>query len=77
MRAGFFAVVTRVDLWWEGVRAAAAHLRRRWWAGSGVFAPEHLAWRRATAYGSADHPIEPDDLVAYLEWRRRQRRAVR
>jgi hypothetical protein len=78
MRASFFAVVRRVDLWVEGVRAALAHVRRRWWTRSAVPTPSttHLAWRRATAYGSADHPIEPDDLVAYLEWRRRQRRAV-
>ena len=77
MRASFIAVLKRVDLWWEGMRAALAHVRRRWWRGSPVLSPEHLAWRRATAYGSADHPIEPEDLVAYLEWRRRQRRAVR
>lgn len=35
-----------------------------------------MAWRRATAYGSASHPIDRADLVAYLDWVRRYRRAV-
>lgn len=37
----------------------------------------YLRWRQLTAYGHADEPVTGDDLTAFLEWRRRQRRAGR
>ena len=59
-----------VEGWWGAVLAApvaaARHLRRRWWATPPFlpsFSKRHLAWRKATAYGSADHPLEIADLV--------------
>lgn len=73
-------MIRRVDLWLEGLRALVAHLRRRWWRSSSPVpstSGPHLAWRLATAYGDAGHPLETDDLTAYLAWRRRQRRARR
>ncbi len=76
----FVVMVRRVDLWFEALRAAAAHVRRRWWRSSRPVptpSSDHLDWRLATAYGDAAHPLEPDDLVAYLSWRRRQRKARR
>ena len=66
-------ILSRPALWLEAVRAYWS-MRRR-----GSFSPNHeyLAWRSHTAYGTADHPITPEDLEAYLTWRRRQRRLSR
>jgi hypothetical protein len=33
----------------------------------------YLKWRIATAYGSPDSVLEPDDVIAYLRWRQRHR----
>lgn len=69
----------RPDLWFEALRAYGAHVRLRWWARP-PFLPipdrRYLAWRRETVYGHPDARIEPSDLVGYLEWRRRLRRAA-
>ncbi len=69
----------RPDLWLEALRAYAAHVRLRWWARP-PFLPipdgRYLAWRRETVYGDPRARIEAADLVAYLEWRRRLRRAA-
>ena len=69
---------------WGALRAAPIvglhHLRRRWWARPPfipMFSARHLAWRRATAYGSAKHPVDREDLIAYLAWVGRFRRATR
>jgi hypothetical protein len=35
-------------------------------------APDYLAFRLQTMYGSADHRPEPDDLVRWLMWCRNQ-----
>ncbi len=70
------AVAGRPDLWVEGIRTAAALARRGWWRRF-PFLPlpdrPYLRWRIATAYGTPDAPVRGDDVVAYLEWRRRQR----
>ena len=62
----------------ELVRAAASHLRRDWWR-SGNHMPRpsvvHLQWRVETAYGQSDAPTEWADVVDFVDWRRRQRRA--
>ena len=34
---------------------------------------DYFRFRMVTAYGDPDHPAEPHDLVAYLEWCRRMR----
>ncbi len=73
------AILRRPRLWGEALRAAAALTPRAWWrTAPRIPAPEptYLAWRRATAYGSADAPMEADDVVKFLEWRRRFRRAT-
>ncbi len=36
-----------------------------------------LRWRIATAYGSSDAPVQTEDLVRFLEWRRQFRAARR
>ncbi|MBT8211879.1 MAG: hypothetical protein KJN71_01905 [Acidimicrobiia bacterium] len=67
-------------LWPEGFRAAAASAPRRWWARF-PFLPlpdrDYLRWRVATAYGSTDVSPSIEDVVAYLRWRKRQRRMGR
>ena len=73
------AVARRPDLWSEAVRSAFAMSAAGWWRRAPflpVPEPRYLAWRTSTAYGSADSHIQPDDLVAYLEWRRAFRKAV-
>ena len=74
----FRRIVGRPDLWVEATRWAWSHRRRHWWSSSPYLPvpdPDHLAWRVATAYGSSRHPLELDDVEAYLEWRRTWRRA--
>ncbi len=73
------AVLARPDLWATGLRVLAGHIRRRWWAHPPFLPlpdPSHLAWRRFTLYGDPAHPIAAADLVSYLEWCRRYRRAL-
>ena len=72
------AVARRPGLWPEAVRAAFASAPRRWWRQSPYLpVPDrtYLAWRTTTAYGVAGAAPPAEDLVAYLRWRRRQRRA--
>lgn len=75
MRSIFIAVVRRPGLWFEALRAAAALARRDWWRRP-PFLPlpdrSYLQWRVATAYGDPAGPVAADDVVAYLDWRRRQ-----
>jgi hypothetical protein len=69
-------VVRHPRIWGEAMRAAPSFARRGWWRKPPFLPlpdPEYVAWRVATAYGSANGRIPPDDIVAYLEWRRRQR----
>lgn len=53
---------------------------RQWWRRA-PFLPRpdqsYTAWRLATAHGVSDTDIEPGELVAYLEWRRKQHRPLR
>ncbi len=70
-------VAGRPSIWGEALRSLPALARRGWWRKPPFLPlpdPEYLAWRIATAYGDSAGPIEPHDVVAFLEWRRRQRR---
>ncbi len=73
------AVGRRPDLWGEGFRALFAVAPRHWWR-TAPFLPlpdaEYTSWRLATAHGETDTEIVADELVAYLEWRRRQHRTL-
>ena len=73
------AVVRRPRLWGEAGRAALALAAPSWWK-SPPFLPVpesgYMAWRTATAYGSADAPVRPQDVVAFLEWRKAFRKTV-
>lgn len=68
------AVGRRPLLWGEGLRTLLAMARRGWWRRP-PFLPvpdgEYTTWRVATARGDVTSGIEAEELVAYLEWRRR------
>ncbi len=71
-------IIRRPSLWGESLRAAAAMSRRGWWRHP-PFLPvpdrDYLSWRVATAYGDPAGPVDVDDVVAYLAWRKRHRTA--
>lgn len=53
----------------EGLRTAWAFRSRR-----GILPSRALIrWRIATAYGTPDAPVQYEDLVRFLEWRRQLR----
>ncbi len=74
------AVVLRPDLWITAVRQLLALAPSGWWRRR-PFLPlpdrDYLAFRMETMYGDAGAaPLGPD-AVAYLEWCRRHRQALR
>ena len=68
------AVLRRPRLWPTAAGATMALAPSGWWRRR-PFLPlpdeELMRWRVATAYGSDDATVDPADIVAYLEWRRR------
>ena len=70
------AVLVHPSLWATAIGAAAAFAPRGWWRRP-PFLPvpddEVIRWRVATAYGSEEAAIAPEDVVAYLRWRKRHR----
>jgi hypothetical protein len=62
----------------EAILVALSHTRRAWWR-NGSHLPRaskpHLRWRLETAYGESGARAEWADVVDFIEWRRRQRRA--
>ncbi len=73
------AVVVRPHLWPTAVGAAIALAPDGWWRRYPFLPlpdPTILRWRLTTAYGSSEGSIDPDDLVAFLRWRRRQHSAA-
>ncbi|MFQ5554881.1 MAG: hypothetical protein ACE5GC_05870 [Acidimicrobiia bacterium] len=73
-RRAIVAIAVRPKLWPEALRALVALSRDGWWR-RGLPRPEptYAAWRVMTAYGTAEAHVAPEDAVAYLRWRRRQR----
>ena len=73
VRESLGAVARRPHLWFEAIRLARAT------TAPGSLLPDdtYAAWRVETAYGDANHALEPDDLIELLEWRRRQRKLAR
>jgi hypothetical protein len=70
------ALISHPGLWFEALRAAVGLAPRGWWLRP-PFLPlpdrAHLAWRLHTAYGTDQVPMTPQDVLSYLEWRKRQR----
>jgi hypothetical protein len=69
------AVVVRPWLWWTAVRQVFRLARPGWWRRLPLLPlpdREYLRFRLETQYGDPDHRAEPDDVVAYLEWCRRE-----
>ena len=61
----------------EALRALLATARRGWWRRPPFLplpAPDYVAWRTETAYGTSSADTPESDLYHFLEWRRRQRR---
>lgn len=72
------AVLARPRLWWTAARQVLTLAPRGWWRRWPPLPrpdPAYLRFRLLTAYGTTDHPPEPDDVVAYLGWCRSWRRA--
>jgi hypothetical protein len=73
-------VVSRPGLWAESVRTLLAVAPRGWWRRK-PFLPlpdaDYSNWRLVTAHGDPDSRLTPEELVRYLEWRKRQHRPLR
>jgi hypothetical protein len=58
-------------MWWVALRQWRRTTPRGWWRHR-PFLPvpsgEYLTFRLVTQYGSADHRIEPADVLNYLAW---------
>jgi hypothetical protein len=65
------AVAARPSLWGIAVVQVFRLARRGWWRRP-PFLPVpdrgYLRFRLETQYGDPGHPIEADDIVAYLRW---------
>lgn len=57
----------------EGVRTYFAMRRRRRLTPASAY----LSWRSYTAYGDHHAVFQTDDLIQFLDWRRRLRRSAR
>lgn len=63
------AVARHPGLWPTALR----QLRRLRAPGGLAPAPEYLAFRLVTQYGSAGHRADPQDVLSYLRWCRQWR----
>ena len=67
-------VLARPRLWLTALRQAVRLAKPRWWTRA-PFVPlpdaDYLRFRFETQYGAAGRP-DPQDLVTYLEWCRRE-----
>ncbi len=70
------ALLRRPGLWGVAVRTLLATARKGWWRFRPFIPqpdPHYLDWRIVTAYGNKDSAVVVDDVVAFLEWCKRQR----
>jgi hypothetical protein len=69
------AVMGRPRLWASALGATRSHLPDRWWRRRPFLPLPDRAWmqfRMETAYGGdGSGPLQVDDVVTWLEWRRR------
>ena len=74
------AVARRPGLWAEALRTMGAVARSGWWRHPPFVPipdPAYTDWRLFTANGESTSPLRPEELIHYLEWRKRQHRALR
>ena len=67
-------LIRRPDLWPAALVTLGRLAPPGWWRRAPhlpVPDERYLAFRMETAYGDPTHPLEPGDLVDYLEWCRR------
>ena len=69
--AMIFLLLRKPNLWLEAVRTGGS-ISKRHSVPRLLPDQEFLEWRLSTVYG--DSPFVREDLVAFLEWRKRQRR---
>jgi hypothetical protein len=72
-------VVGRPTLWATALRQYRATVPRSWWARRPHLPlppRDYVRFRLQTQYGSADHRIDPDDVLNYLSWCKLQRGAA-
>ena len=77
LRSATRAVLLRPDLWPIALVQALRLARPGWWRHWPPLPlpdPAYLRFRLQTAYGDADRPPPPNDVVAWLEWCRDLRR---
>ena len=80
LRRTVVAVLARPWLWPVAVRQVGALAAPGWWRRPPFLPrpdPAYLEFRLQTMYGDGHHPVVPADVVAYLRWCRRHRRARR
>jgi hypothetical protein len=76
----FLTILRRPWLWAEGMRTLVAVAPPGWWRRAPYLPIPDVAyadWRLATAHGDSEMPLHPDELIRYLEWRKRQHRPMR
>jgi hypothetical protein len=74
------ALIRRPDLWVEMLRTMFAVAPSGWWRRRPFVPipdPAYTEWRLITAHGESTSPLQPEELIHYLEWRKRQHRALR
>jgi len=73
------AVAARPRLWSVALRQLIVLAPHGWWRSLPPVPtpdPAYLEFRAATQYGDPHHGFEADDVVTYLDWCRRYRKAV-
>ena len=72
-------VAMRPRLWATAWRQYRRGLPRRWWARRPhlpIPPADYVSFRLQTQYGSADHRIDPADVLNYLSWCKLHREAA-
>ena len=65
------AVARRPTLWRVALVQMWRLRRPGWWRRPPLLPvpdPDYLRFRRLTAYGTPDHPLDPVDVVQWLRW---------
>jgi hypothetical protein len=69
------ALLVRPGLWFTAARQLVRLAPRGWWRRWPLLPlpdPAYMRFRLVTQYGDPDRAPEPDDVIAYLQWCRRQ-----